>query len=68
MVKDGVDGLLYDYKDPAMLAWEIDKVFCDDAMASGLSQNGRKAALIRHDRKLNANKMNCIYNELISGI
>ncbi len=53
MVTDGVDGLLYNYQEPAILAERLRALMSDDALAERLSQGGRASACKRHDRQRN---------------
>ena len=65
MVADGVDGLLYNWNEPTILADKLKAVFEDDALAVRLSQHGRKRALERHDRQKNLAAVLETYQEIV---
>ncbi len=64
MVTDGVDGLLYNWQEPAVLAAKVSSVFEDDALAQRLSAAGRGRAAARHDRARNLQAVLACYTEL----
>lgn len=57
MATDGENALFYRNDDPALLAWNLKRIFDDDDLALKLSENGRKRALITHDPKKNAEQL-----------
>lgn len=64
MVEHKKTGLLYCFKEYEILADSIMKIFADDNLASLLSKNGRIIAKKRHDAKINAETLSCIYNDM----
>ena len=54
MATDGENALFYRNDDPALLAWNIKRIFDNDDLALKLSANGRKQARITHDAEKNA--------------
>lgn len=66
MVEHDKTGLLYRFEEHEMLAHNICRIFEDNMLACKLSEGGREAALIRHDRKVNATRTIEIYNEILS--
>lgn len=65
MASDGEDALFYRNDDPALLAWNLKRVFDDDSLALKLSQNGRKRALVTHDPKANAEQLIANYKDIL---
>ena len=68
MATDGSEALFYRNDDPALLAWNLKRVFDDDALALSLSENGRKRALITHDPQTNAQKLIGIYEDVLKQV
>ena len=66
MATDGENALFYRNDDPALLAWNIKRVFDDDELALKLSVNGRKQARITHDAGKNAQTLYNIYKEILN--
>lgn len=65
MATDGESALFYRNDDPALLAWNLKRVFDDDQLALKLSENGRKRALITHDPKKNAEQLIANYKDIL---
>lgn len=65
MATDGENALFYRNDDPALLAWNIKRIFDDDDLALKLSANGRKQARITHDAEKNAQTLYNIYDEIL---
>ena len=65
MATDGESALFYRNDDPALLAWNLKRVFDDDELAVRLSENGRERALITHDPERNARVLYDIYNDIL---
>jgi len=65
MATDGESALFYRNDDPALLAWNLKRVFDDDQLALRLSENGRKRALITHDPKKNAEQLIANYKDIL---
>ena len=65
MATDGKEALFYRNDDPALLAWNIKRIFDDDLLASQLSENGRMRARMTHDEKDNANKLVHAYEDIL---
>ena len=65
MAIDGESALFYRNDDPALLTWNVKRVFDDDNLALKLSVNGRKQARITHDAENNAQTLYNIYNEIL---
>ena len=57
-------GLLYRFEETEMLAEEVCRIFSDVNLAGSLSKNGRIAALQRHNRKQNIEKLYTVYKEI----
>ena len=66
MATDGQEALFYRNDDPALLAWNLKRVFDDDALAQKLSENGRKRAAVAHDPQKNADRLYHVYQEILS--
>ena len=64
MVKHGVNGLLYNYSEPAILAEMISRIFNSDDLALSLSTNAIKTASQRNNRQKNLLTMIQIYYEI----
>jgi len=65
MAVDGEEALFYRDNDPAMLAYQIKRLFDDDVLAKKLSVNARKRALHDHDPQMNVDRMVHIYSGII---
>ena len=65
MATDGESALFYRNDDPALLAWNIKRIFDNDDLALKLSANGRKQAHITHDADTNAQTLYSIYQEIL---
>ena len=65
MATDGENALFYRNDDPALLAWNIKRIFDNDDLALKLSANGRKQARITHDAEKNVQTLYNIYNEIL---
>lgn len=65
MAIDGESALFYRNDDPALLTWNVKRVFDDDNLALKLSVNGRKQARITHDADKNAQVLIEIYQEIL---
>ena len=65
MATDGDSALFYRNDDPALLAWNVKRIFDDDDLAMKLSANGRKQARITHDAEKNAQTLYNIYKEIL---
>lgn len=65
MAVDGKEALFYRNDDPALLAWNIKRIFDDDALALTLSENGKKRAHVTHDPEKNAEQLVKVYKEIL---
>lgn len=65
LVEKGKTGYMYRYEEIEMLAHTIMRLF-EQKDFSQLSSNERKAALARHDREVNSNRLIEIYNKLLN--
>lgn len=66
MAVDNKEALLYRNDDPALLAWNIKRIFDDDELALQLSENGKKRASETHDAKKNAEQLVKVYEEILT--
>lgn len=66
MATDGEHALFYRNDDPALLAWNIKRIFDNDELALKLSENGRVRARITHDADKNSEALYKIYKEILS--
>lgn len=66
MATDSEEALFYRNDDPALLAWNIKRIFDDDKLAHKLSQKGRKRARITHDADNNSKVLYEIYKEILN--
>lgn len=65
MLKDNEEGFLYQYTEPELLAYYIDKFFENDDLCQEKGNNARKHALKRHDWESNAKDTLEIYKDII---
>lgn len=65
MAADGKEALLYRNDDPALLAWNIKRIFDDDSLALKLSEAGHEKALITHDAMRNAEQLMNVYKDIL---
>ncbi len=66
LICNGETGFLYRFEEVEMLAEKIKQIFADDDLAIRISQQGRKTALKRHDRKEIAQQLSNIYHSISS--
>lgn len=64
MLRDGSEGLLYDFHDTQAMVQSIARVLDDDALALSLGQNARAHALKTHDRQNNTRALLAVYREI----
>lgn len=65
MATDNEEALFYRNDDPALLAWNIKRIFDNDELALKLSENGRKRARITHDADNNSKALYEIYKDIL---
>lgn len=65
MATDGENALFYRNDDPALLAWNIKRIFDSDELALKLSANGRKQARVTHDADTNSQALYEIYKAIL---
>lgn len=65
LVEDGKTGYFYRYEEIEMLAQRVMQLFRESDFAT-ISKNEMEAALIRHDKAANANRLIEIYNTIIA--
>lgn len=58
------EGFIYPFDEPYMLAYYVDKIFADDALARSLSERAKAHATVTHDRQNNADTMMGIYRRI----
>ncbi len=61
MITHGETGFLYRFEEYEMLAKAVCEIFSNNDLADKLSFNGNKIAVLRHNRKINAQRLNSIY-------
>lgn len=64
MITHAESGLLYRFEEVEMLANAVCEIFSNTILAEKLSRKGKEIALLRHDRKLNSNKLYSIYTSI----
>lgn len=65
MAVDTKEALFFRNDDPAILAWNIKRIFDNDELAQSLSSNAKEHALDTHDAKKNADKLISIYKDIM---
>lgn len=65
MATDGHEALFYRNDDPALLAWNIKRIFDDDKLALRLSENGHNRAAVTHDPDRNAEQLYSVYRDIL---
>lgn len=65
IIKDEESALLFPTGDHRAMAYQIDRLFSDDALAVGISTKAREIALKRHDVKQVTEQYNTIYSKII---
>lgn len=65
MATDGESALFYRNDDPALLAWNIKRIFDSNDLAVKLSENGRKQARVTHNADKNSQALYNIYKEIL---
>lgn len=65
MATDGKEVLFYRNDDPALLAWNVKRIFDNDELAVELSGRAKKRASVTHSEEKNAETLISIYNDII---
>lgn len=65
MAEDGREALHFRNDDPALLAWNVKRIFDNDQLALQLSENGKKKASVTHDAETNAEQLINVYKEIL---
>lgn len=65
MATDGKEALFYRNDDPALLAWNVKRIFDDDNLALRLSEAGKLRARCTHHAEENAKKLLNVYQEIL---
>lgn len=65
ILRDGIDGILYDSKDVFALAFAVKSLLADEQRQRYFSENARLTAHIRHNRKEILNTLMNIYQKVI---
>lgn len=66
LLEHDIDGYIYPYNEPYMIAYYIRKIFQNDNMANYLSENSRKHANILYNRDNNVKQVIEIYKKILS--
>lgn len=66
MLTHGIEGYVYPFDEPDMIAYYVCKIFSDDALAATLSEQAVLHASKTHNRKNNRDRMIEIYMDIIS--
>lgn len=64
MMVHGKEGYIYPFDEPYMLAYYVEQIFSDDALANTFSHNAREHAAITHSRSGNSLQLLDIYKSL----
>lgn len=64
LIEEKVSGLLYRFEESSMLASMVCDIFSNDEMATSLSSNARRIALLRHDKNKISSELLYIYNNI----
>ena len=65
MAEDGKEALFYRNDDPALLAWNIKKIFDNDELALELSKNAQEKAEDTHNPHKNAEQLVFAYKDIL---
>ena len=65
LLKDGESGFFYDFPEYPVLAGRIIHLFEDENLCKKFSENARRDAELRHDKKINYEKLKSIYDEVV---
>lgn len=65
ILKDGEEGLLYEFRDTEKLAELIDRLFIDNELAEKLGSAAHKRAVKTHDREANTQALLGVYAEIV---
>lgn len=65
MAQDGKDALFYRNDDPALLAWNIKRIFDSDELALELSKNAQEKAASTHSPRKNAEDLVSAYIDIL---
>lgn len=65
LLKDGESGFFYDFPEYPVLAGRIIQLFEDENLCKKFSENARRDAELRHDKKINYEKLKSIYDEVV---
>jgi len=65
LIRDRIDGFLYQHDAPYMLAHYVCEIFGNKELALSFSKNAREKALLRHDISKNTNRLLDIYRSIL---
>lgn len=65
MAEDGREALHFRNDDPALLAWNVKRIFDNDELALQLSESGKKKASVTHNAQKNAEQLIHVYREIL---
>ena len=64
MLRDRIDGFLYQYDASYMLAGYVDRIFSNESLAKQFSKSAREHAMLTHNRERNYQDLIHIYEEI----
>ena len=65
MITDNETGFLYRYEETALLAQRVCELFENSELCEKLMKNEREIAMLRHNREINAQNLNNIYQSIL---
>ena len=68
MIDDGVDGFIYPFNEPYMLADKIIRVFEDEELAKQFSQKGHEHAARTYNRETNCRRLLEMYDTIVNNV
>lgn len=65
MITDNETGFLYRYEETALLAQRVCELFENSKLCEKLMKNEREIAMLRHNKEINAQNLNNIYQSIL---
>ena len=65
MITDNETGFLYRYEETALLAQRVGELFENSKLCEKLMKNEREIAMLRHNKEINAQNLNNIYQSIL---